>query len=54
MTIQGGDTSKEYERIMQIRKLRGSDHERRWIRYGITVEGIVGIEADVAEVIFEK
>jgi KaiC/GvpD/RAD55 family RecA-like ATPase len=54
MTIQGGDASKEYERIMQIRKLRGSDHERRWIRYGITVEGIVGIEADVAEVIFEK
>lgn len=54
MTLQGGDTTKEYERIMQIRKLRGSDHERRWIRYGITEDGIVGIEADVTEVLFKR
>ncbi|MBU7014639.1 MAG: hypothetical protein HXS52_13965 [Theionarchaea archaeon] len=54
MAVQQGDMAKEFERMMQIRKLRGSDHERRWIRYGITEGGIVGIGADVAEVLFKK
>ncbi|MBU6997946.1 MAG: hypothetical protein HXS41_11905 [Theionarchaea archaeon] len=54
MAVQQGDMAKEFERMMQIRKLRGSDHERRWIRYSITEEGIVGIGADVAEVLFKK
>ncbi len=41
----------EFERLMMIRKLRGSDHERRWIKYNITEEGIVGIGADVVDVL---
>ncbi len=51
MTVQHGDTEKEFERTMQIRKLRGSDHERKWIKYNITEEGIEGIGADVVEVL---
>jgi circadian clock protein KaiC len=54
MAVQQGDIAKEFERMMQIRKLRGSEHERRWIRYSITEGGIVGIGADVAEVLFKK
>jgi circadian clock protein KaiC len=54
MAVQQGDVAKEFERMMQIRKLRGSDHERKWIRYSITEGGIVGIGADVAEVLFNK
>lgn len=54
MAVQQGDMAKEFERMMQIRKLRGSDHERKWIRYSITEGGIVGIGADVAEVLFKK
>ncbi|MBU7022776.1 MAG: hypothetical protein HXS40_01315 [Theionarchaea archaeon] len=54
MAVQQGDMAKEFERMMQIRKLRGSDHERKWIRYSITEGGIVGIGADVAEVLFNK
>ncbi len=48
------EPDKEFERAMQIRKLRGSDHERRWIKYNITEEGIVGIGADVVDVLFER
>ncbi|MGC1121507.1 MAG: ATPase domain-containing protein [Candidatus Methanofastidiosia archaeon] len=54
MAVQQGDMAKEFERMMQIRKLRGSDHERKWIRYSITEGGIMGIGADVAEVLFKK
>ncbi|KYK37274.1 MAG: hypothetical protein AYK18_10520 [Theionarchaea archaeon DG-70] len=54
MAISHNDMGKEFERIMQIRKLRGSDHERRWIRYNITEEGIVGIGADVVDVLSER
>jgi circadian clock protein KaiC len=54
MAVQQGDMAKEFERMMQIRKLRGSDHERKWIRYSITEGGIVGIGADVADVLFKK
>ncbi len=54
LSIQHGDDSKEFERAMQIRKLRGSSHERRWIKYDITEEGIVGIGADVVEVLSSR
>jgi KaiC/GvpD/RAD55 family RecA-like ATPase len=54
LTVQHNDVGGEFERVMQIRKLRGSDHERRWIKYNITEEGIVGIGADVMEVISER
>ena len=54
MAIQHGDTGKEFERTMQIRKLRGSDHERRWIKYNIKEDGIVGIGADVVEVLSKR
>jgi circadian clock protein KaiC len=54
LTVQHNDVGEEFERVMQIRKLRGSNHERRWIKYNITEEGIVGIGADVMEVISER
>jgi KaiC/GvpD/RAD55 family RecA-like ATPase len=54
LTVQHNDVGGEFERVMQIRKLRGSDHERRWIKYNIAEEGIVGIGADVMEVISER
>lgn len=54
MAIQQGNTEKEFERTMQVRKLRGSDHERRTIKYNITEDGIVGIGADVVDVLSER
>jgi circadian clock protein KaiC len=54
MAIDHGSTEKEFERTIQIRKLRGSDHERRRIKYNITEDGIVGIGADVVEVLSER
>ena len=54
MAVQHGDTEKEFERVMQIRKLRGSDHERKWIKYNITEDGIEGIGADVVDVLLER
>lgn len=54
MAIQQGNTGKEFERTMQVRKLRGSDHERRTIKYNITEDGIVGIGADVVDVLSER
>lgn len=54
MAVNHGNTEKEYERRMQIRKLRGSDHDKRWIKYNITEGGIVGIGADVVEVLSKR
>lgn len=54
MAVHHGGAGQEFERMMQIRKLRGSDHERKWIKYNITEEGIVGIGADVLEVLSER
>lgn len=54
MVVQSHDSGKEFERAMLIRKLRGSDHERRWIRYSITEEGVVGIKADVVDMLSER
>lgn len=54
MTVEHGNPEQGYERVMQVRKLRGSDHERRWIKYNITEGGIVGIGADVVEVLSER
>ncbi|MGD2250125.1 MAG: ATPase domain-containing protein [Candidatus Methanofastidiosia archaeon] len=54
LAVHHSEIGEEFERLMQIRKLRGSDHERKWIRYDITEEGIVGIGADVVEVLSER
>lgn len=54
MAVHNNEIGEEFERLMQIRKLRGSEHDRKWIRYNITEEGIVGIGADVAEVLSER
>lgn len=51
LAIMQDGMGKGYERAMQIRKLRGSAHERRWIRYNITEGGIMGIGADVVDVL---
>jgi circadian clock protein KaiC len=54
MAVYHGEIGQEFERVMQIRKLRGSDHERKWIKYNITEDGIVGIGADVMDVLAER
>jgi circadian clock protein KaiC len=54
LAVHHNEVGEEFERLMQIRKLRGSDHERKWIRYNITEEGIVGIGADVVEMLSER
>lgn len=54
MAVDHGDTEKEFGRTLQIRKMRGSVHDRKWIKYSITEDGIVGIGADVVEVLSRR